>query len=99
MLLNKIEIDKSGNAASFISMKDLIQHGIIKLAISVQQNAQSEEVLIPYTVLCPNKLKLHKGLVQEYGEHCYYWFYNDDDYPGIRATYTSSSAYAKQVVN
>ena len=99
MLLNKIEIDKSGNAVSFISMKDLIQHGIIKLAISVQQNAQSEEIIIPYTVLCPNKLKLHKGLVQEYGEHCYYWFYNDDDYPGTRATYTPSSAYAEQVAN
>ena len=99
VLLNKIEIDKSGNAVSFISMKDLIQHGIIKLAISVQQNAQSEEILIPYTVLCPNKLKLHKGLVQECGEHCYYWFYNDDDYPGTRATYTPSSAYAEQVAN
>ena len=99
VLLNKIEIDKSGNAVSFISMKDLIQHGIIQLAISVQRNAQSEEVIIPYTVLCPNKLKLHKGLVQEYGEHCYYWFYNDDDYPGIRDTYTPSSAYAKQVAN
>ena len=99
VLLNKIEIDKSGNAVSFISMKDLIQHGIIQLAISVQQNEQSEEVLIPYTVLCPNKLKLHKGLVQEYGEHCYYWFYNDDDYPGTRATYTPSSAYAEQVAN
>lgn len=99
VLLNKIEIDKSGNAVSFINMEDLIKHGIIQLAISVQQNAQSEEVIIPYTVLCPNKLKLHKGLVQEYGEHCYYWFYNDDDYPGTRATYTPSSAYAKQVAN
>lgn len=100
VLLNKIEIDKSGNAVSFINIKDLIQHGIIQLAISVQQNEQSEEVLIPYTVLCVNKLKLHKGLVQEYGEHCYYWFYNDDDYPGIRATYnTSLPAYAEQVAN
>ena len=42
VLLNKIEIDKFDNAVSFISMKDLIQHGIIQLAISVQQNAQSE---------------------------------------------------------
>ena len=99
VLLNKIEIDKSGNAVSFINMEDLIKHGIIQLAISVQQNAQSEEVIIPYTVLCPNKLKLHKGLVQEYGEHCYYWFYNDDDYPGVRDTYTPSSAYAEQVAN
>ena len=99
VLLNKIEIDKSGNARSFIDMKDLIKYGIIQLAISVQQNAQSEEVIIPYTVLCPNKLKLHKGLVQEYGEHCYYWFYNDDDYPGNRVTYNESSAYAEQVAN
>ena len=98
VLLNKIEIDKSNNAGSFISMQDLIQQGIIQLAISVQQNAQSE-VIIPYTVLCPNKLKLHKGLVQEYGEHCYYWFYNDDDYPGNRVTYNESSAYAEQVAN
>lgn len=96
VLLNKIEIDKSGNAVSFISMEDLIKHRIIQLAIS----AQSEEVIIPYTVLCPNKLKLHKGLVQEYGEHCYYWFYNDDDYPGTRATYnTSSDAYKEKVAN
>ena len=99
VLLNKIEIDKTGNARSFIDMKDLIKYGIIQLAISVQQNAQSEEVIIPYTVLCPNKLKLHKGLVQEYGEHCYYWFYNDDDYPGNRVTYNESSAYAEQVTN
>ncbi len=100
VLLNKIEIDKSGNARSFIDMKDLIKYGIIQLAISVQQNEQSKEVLIPYTVLCPNKLKLHKGLVQEYGEYCYYWFYNDDDYPGTRATYkTSSPAYAEKVAN
>lgn len=100
VLLNKIEIDKSGNARSFIDMKDLIKYGIIQLAISVQQNAQSEEVIIPYTVLCPNKLKLHKGLVQEYGEHCYYWFYNDDDYPGTKATYnTSSDAYKGKVAN
>lgn len=99
VLLNKIEIDKSGNAVSFISMEDLIKHDIIQLAISVQQNAQSEEVIIPYTILCPNKLKLHKGLVQEYGEHCYYWFYNDDDYPGNRVTYNESSAYAEQVAN
>ena len=99
VLLNKIEIDKLGNAVSFISMEDLIKHDIIQLAISVQQNAQSEEVIIPYTVLCPNKLKLHKGLVQEYGEHCYYWFYNDDDYPGNRVTYNESSAYAEQVAN
>lgn len=99
VLLNKIEIDKFGNARSFIDMKDLIKYGIIQLVISVQQNAQSEEVIIPYTVLCPNKLKLHKGLVQEYGEHCYYWFYNDDDYPGNRVTYNESSAYAKQVAN
>lgn len=99
VLLNKTEIDKSGNAVSFISMEDLIKHGIIQLAISVQQNAQSEEVIIPYTILCPNKLKLHKGLVQEYGEHCYYWFYNDDDYPGTRVTYNGSSAYAEQVAN
>ncbi len=100
VLLNKIEIDKSNNAGSFISMQDLIQQGIIQLAISVQQNEQSEEVLIPYTVLCPNKLKLHKGLVQEYGEYCYYWFYNDDDYPGTRATYkTSSHTYAEKVAN
>ena len=99
VLLNKIEIDKSGNAGSFINMEDLIKYGIIQLAISVQQNEQSE-VLIPYTVLCPNKLKLHKGLVQEYGEHCYYWFYNDDDYPGTRATYnTSSDAYKEKVAN
>lgn len=99
VLLNKIEIDKLGNAVSFINMKDLIKYGIIQLAISVQQNAQSEKVIIPYTVLCPNKLKLHKGLVQEYGEHCYYWFYNDDDYPGTRVTYNASSAYAEKVVN
>ena len=99
VLLNKIEIDKTGNARSFIDMKDLIKYDIIQLAISVQQNAQSEEVIIPYTVLCPNKLKLHKGLVQEYGEHCYYWFYNDDDYPGNRVTYNESSAYAEQVAN
>ena len=100
VLLNKIEIDKSNNTGSFINMKDLIQHGIIQLAISVQQNEQSEEVLIPYTVLCPNKLKLHKGLVQEYGEHCYYWFYNDDDYPGTRTTYNKSSdAYKEKVAN
>ena len=99
VLLNKIEIDKYGHAVSFINMEDLIKHGIIQLAISVQQNAQSEEVIIPYTVLCPNKLKLHKGLVQEYGEHCYYWFYNDDDYPGNRVTYNESSAYAEQVAN
>ena len=100
VLLNKIEIDKSNNTGSFINMEDLIQHGIIQLAISVQQNEQSKEVLIPYTILCPNKLKLHKGLVQEYGEHCYYWFYNDDDYPGTRATYnTSSDAYKEKVAN
>lgn len=98
VLLNKIEIYKFGNAVSFISMEDLIKHGIIQLAISVQQNAQLE-VIIPYTILCPNKLKLHKGLVQEYGEHCYYWFYNDDDYPGTRVTYNESSAYAEQVAN
>ena len=99
VLLNKIEIDKSNNTGSFINMEDLIQHGIIQLAISVQQNEQSEEVLIPYTVLCVNKLKLHKGLVQEYSEYCYYWFYNDDDYPGTRITYNESSAYAEQVAN
>ena len=58
-------------------MVDLLKYGIIKLVwFDDKLN----------TCFSVNKLKLHKGLVNEYGSNTYYWLLDDDSFDGEKYT-------------
>ena len=74
-IINKKYTDNSNS--TLVSMVDLLKYGIIKLVwFDNKLN----------TCFSVNKLKLHKGLVNEYGPNTYYWLLDDDSFDGIKYT-------------
>lgn len=72
-------INKKYNGISLVSMSELLQESVIRLLWYGDKL---------YTALSINKLKLHKGLVNEFGSNVYYWLLDDTDFNGTRCTIT-----------
>ena len=72
-------INKKYNGISLVSMSELLQESIVRLLWYGDKL---------YTALSINKLKLHKGLVNEFGSNVYYWLLDDTDFNGTRCTIT-----------
>lgn len=72
-------INKKYNGISLVPMSELLQESIIRLLWYGDKL---------YTALSINKLKLHKGLVNEFGSNVYYWLLDDTDFNGTRCTIT-----------
>lgn len=64
-------INKKYNGISLVPMSELLQESIIRLLWYGDKL---------YTALSINKLKLHKGLVNEFGSNVYYWLLDDTDF-------------------
>ena len=74
-IINKKYTNNSNS--TLVSMVDLLKYGIIKLVwFDDKLN----------TCFSVNKLKLHKGLVNEYGSNTYYWLLDDDSFDGEKYT-------------
>lgn len=72
-------INKKYNGISLVPMSELLQESIIRLLWYGDKL---------YTALSINKLKLHKGLVNEFGSNVYYWLLDDTDFNGTRCIIT-----------
>ena len=72
-------INKKYNGISLVPMSELLQESIVRLLWYGDKL---------YTALSINKLKLHKGLVNEFGSNVYYWLLDDTDFNGTRCTIT-----------
>ena len=72
-------INKKYNGISLVSISELLQESIVRLLWYGDKL---------YTALSINKLKLHKGLVNEFGSNVYYWLLDDTDFNGTRCTIT-----------
>lgn len=72
-------INKKYNGISLVPMSELLKESVIRLLWYGDKL---------YTALSINKLKLHKGLVNEFGSNVYYWLLDDTDFNGTRCTIT-----------
>ena len=72
-------INKKYNGFSLVSMSELLKESVIRLLWYGDKL---------YTALSINKLKLHKGLVNEFGSNVYYWLLDDNDFNGTTCTIT-----------
>ena len=72
-------INKKYNGISLVPMSELLKESVIRLLWYGDKL---------YTALSINKLKLHKGLVNEFGSNVYYWLLDDNDFNGTRCTIT-----------
>lgn len=72
-------INKKYNGISLVPMSELLEESVIRLLWYGDKL---------YTALSINKLKLHKGLVNEFGSNVYYWLLDDTNFDGTRCTIT-----------
>lgn len=72
-------INKKYNGISLVSMSELLKESVIRLLWYGDKL---------YTALSINKLKLHKGLVNEFGSNVYYWLLDDTSFDGTKCTIT-----------
>lgn len=72
-------VNKKYNGISLVPMSELLKESVIRLLWYGDKL---------YTALSINKLKLHKGLVNEFGSNVYYWLLDDTDFNGTRCTIT-----------
>ena len=70
-------INKKYNGISLVSMSELLKESVIRLLWYGDKL---------YTALSINKLKLHKGLVNEFGSNVYYWLLDDSYFDGTKST-------------
>ena len=70
-------INKKYNGISLVPMSELLKESVIRLLWYGDKL---------YTALSINKLKLHKGLVNEFGSNVYYWLLDDNYFDGTRST-------------
>lgn len=66
-------INKKYNGISLVPMSELLEESVIRLLWYGDKL---------YTTLSINKLKLHKGLVNEFGSNVYYWLLYDNYFDG-----------------
>ena len=64
-ILNK-NLGSLVDGAPYYTDKQLLDAGVLKIAI----NNSSSENAYAFILICPNKLKLHRGIVQKYGPTC-----------------------------
>lgn len=72
-------INKKYNGISLVPISELLKESVIRLLWYGDKL---------YTALSINKLKLHKGLVNEFGSNVYYWLLDDTNFDGTRCTIT-----------
>lgn len=70
-------INKKYNGISLVPMSELLKESIIRLLWYGDKL---------YTALSINKLKLHKGLVNEFGSDVYYWLLDDNYFDDTTST-------------
>ena len=70
-------INKKYNGISLVPISELLKESVIRLLWYGDKL---------YTALSINKLKLHKGLVNEFGSNVYYWLLDDNYFDGTRST-------------
>ena len=70
-------INKKYRGISLVSMSELLKESVIRLLWYGDKL---------YTALSINKLKLHKGLVNEFGSNVYYWLLDDSYFDGTKTT-------------
>lgn len=70
-------INKKYNGISLVPMSELLKESVIRLLWYGDKL---------YTALSINKLKLHKGLVNEFGSNVYYWLLDDSSFDGTKST-------------
>lgn len=70
-------INKKYNGISLVPMSELLKESVIRLLWYGDKL---------YTALSINKLKLHKGLINEFGSNVYYWLLDDNYFYGTRST-------------
>lgn len=70
-------INKKYNGISLVPMSELLKESVIRLLWYGDKL---------YTALSINKLKLHKGLVNEFGSNVYYWLLDDSYFDGTIST-------------
>ena len=77
-------INKKYNGISLVPMSELLKESVIRLLWYGDKL---------YTALSINKLKLHKGLVNEFGSNVYYWLLDDSYFDGTKyeITYDKSN--------
>ena len=83
-------INKKYNGFSLVSMSELLKESVIRLLWYGNKL---------YTALSINKLKLHKGLVNEFGSNVYYWLLDDSDFNGTTAKITYENSEITSSVN
>lgn len=83
-------INKKYKGFSLVSMSELLKESVIRLLWYGNKL---------YTALSINKLKLHKGLVNEFGSNVYYWLLDDSDFDGTTATITYENSEITSSVN
>lgn len=66
-------INKKYNGISLVPISELLKESVIRLLWYGDKL---------YTALSINKLKLHKGLVNEFGSNVYYWLLDDSHFDG-----------------
>lgn len=69
-------INKKYNGISLVPISELLKESVIRLLWYGDKL---------YTALSINKLKLHKGLVNEFGSNVYYWLLDDNYFDGTRS--------------
>lgn len=83
-------INKKYNGFSLVSMSELLKESVIRLLWYGDKL---------YTALSINKLKLHKGLVNEFGSNVYYWLLDDSDFDGTKSEITYENSEIISSVN
>lgn len=83
-------INKKYKGFSLVSMSELLKESVIRLLWYGNKL---------YTALSINKLKLHKGLVNEFGSNVYYWLLDDSDFDGTTVIITYENSEITSSVN
>lgn len=95
IILNQSHRDKLDNEVKYFTNKELLQYGIIQLVIYTDSsNNQSIRVILRI-----NKLKLHIGIIQEYGKDCFAWFYDNATWPGNIQKYSEITPENKLLID
>ena len=82
------------DGAPYYTDKQLLDVGVLKIAIN-------SSVSNPYAfiLICPNKLKLHRGIVQKYGSTCRISLKNDSELASASTLYGNLSSNKKLLVD
>ena len=93
-ILNK-NLGSLVDGAPYYTDKQLLDAGVLKIAIS---NPNTENAYA-FVLICPNKLKLHRGIVQKYGPTCRISLKNDLELASASTLYGNLSSNKKLLVD